>query len=82
MKEVQTAPPKHRKSVAFSEGATIMDANGEITETSHVEDKVTAEKHSAGKFAVLPYYRKLCALLDLSNVDTKDQRHRTRKSTK
>ncbi|KAJ9203493.1 hypothetical protein DTO166G4_992 [Paecilomyces variotii] len=46
--EVQTAPPKHRKSVAFSEGATIMDANGEIREASHAEDKVTAEKHSAG----------------------------------
>lgn len=27
-----------------------MDANGEIREASHAEDKVTAEKHSAGEF--------------------------------
>ncbi|OKL56720.1 hypothetical protein UA08_08036 [Talaromyces atroroseus] len=39
---------KHRKSVAFSEDTTIMDANGEVTEASHVE-KNTAESHSADK---------------------------------
>lgn len=38
---------KPRKSVAFSEGATVMDENGAITEAAHVE-KNTAEKHSAG----------------------------------
>ncbi|EED12366.1 translational initiation factor 2 beta [Talaromyces stipitatus ATCC 10500] len=39
---------KQRKSVAFSEEATVMDANGEVTETPHVE-KDTAESHSADK---------------------------------
>ncbi|EER44574.1 eukaryotic translation initiation factor 2 beta subunit [Histoplasma capsulatum H143] len=38
---------KHRKSVAFSEGTTIMDANGAISEASHSDDKTTAERHSA-----------------------------------
>jgi hypothetical protein len=38
---------KPRKSVAFSEGATVMDENGAVIETPHVE-KDTAEKHSAG----------------------------------
>ena len=40
---------KHRKSVAFSEGATVMDANGTVTEANHSEDKSTAERHTAGK---------------------------------
>lgn len=47
---VQDAPlveKKHRKSVAFSEGTTIMDANGAISEASHSDDKTTAERHSA-----------------------------------
>ncbi|EEH10774.1 eukaryotic translation initiation factor 2 beta subunit [Histoplasma capsulatum G186AR] len=38
---------KHRKSVAFSEGTTIMDANGAISEASHSDDKTTAERHTA-----------------------------------
>lgn len=37
---------KARKSVAFSEGTTIMDANGDISESVHGEDKTTAESHS------------------------------------
>ncbi|KAL1958923.1 hypothetical protein VTO42DRAFT_3476 [Malbranchea cinnamomea] len=46
--EVAAVPErKHRKSVAFSEGATVMDENGTITETSHADEKSTAEKHSA-----------------------------------
>jgi translation initiation factor 2 subunit 2 len=44
---LQEEVTKHRKSVAFSEDTTIMDANGEVTESSHVE-KETAESHSAG----------------------------------
>ncbi|EEP82743.1 eukaryotic translation initiation factor 2 beta subunit [Uncinocarpus reesii 1704] len=44
--EVQMPEKKHRKSVAFSEGATVMDANGSITEADHTP-KTTAEKHSA-----------------------------------
>ncbi|KAL2008895.1 hypothetical protein VTN00DRAFT_7089 [Thermoascus crustaceus] len=46
--EADTTVQKQRKSVAFSEGTTIMDANGEITEASHGVDKSTAEKHSSG----------------------------------
>jgi translation initiation factor 2 subunit 2 len=38
---------KARKSVAFSEGTTIMDANGEISESVHGEDRTTAESHSS-----------------------------------
>ncbi|KAI1912335.1 translation initiation factor eIF-2 beta subunit [Ophidiomyces ophidiicola] len=45
--EVQLPERKHRKSVAFSEGTTIMDANGAISEANH-GTKSTAEKHSAG----------------------------------
>lgn len=35
-----------RKSVAFSEGATIVDDNGEITEVNGAGEKTTAESHS------------------------------------
>ena len=38
---------KPRKSVAFSEGATIVDSNGDITETNGTSDKTTAESHSS-----------------------------------
>jgi translation initiation factor 2 subunit 2 len=49
---------KPRKSVAFSEGTTIMDENGEVSESVHF-DKNTAEKHSAGRscHAVCPSQR-------------------------
>ncbi|KAH8694015.1 translational initiation factor 2 beta [Talaromyces proteolyticus] len=46
--DVSLAERKQRKSVAFSEGTTIMDANGEVTEAAHVE-KTTAESHTADK---------------------------------
>jgi len=45
--ETPVSEKKHRKSVAFSEGTTIMDANGTISEANHGVDKTTAEKHSA-----------------------------------
>ncbi|OJJ48620.1 hypothetical protein ASPZODRAFT_14747 [Penicilliopsis zonata CBS 506.65] len=51
MAEPDAEPPtiiKQRKSVAFSEGTSIMDTNGEITESTHGVDKTTAEKHSSG----------------------------------
>lgn len=38
---------KPRKSVAFSEGATIMDENGMISEREHDDTKSTAEKHTS-----------------------------------
>lgn len=50
---------KHRKSVAFSEGATVMDANGEITEASHAT-KSTAEKHTASKLLRILLYLPCC----------------------
>ncbi|PGG96122.1 hypothetical protein AJ79_09719 [Helicocarpus griseus UAMH5409] len=45
--EAPIVEKKHRKSVAFSEGATIMDANGAISEANHADEKTTAEKHTA-----------------------------------
>ncbi|RMD42400.1 hypothetical protein DV735_g2696, partial [Chaetothyriales sp. CBS 134920] len=49
MAEVEQPLPdrKPRKSVAFSEGATIMDENGNITNAVHLEEKTTAESHSS-----------------------------------
>lgn len=43
-----TSERKPRKSVAFSEGTTIVDSNGEVTETNGTSDKTSAESHSAG----------------------------------
>ena len=37
---------KPRKSVAFSEGTTIVGSNGEVTETNGTSDKSSAESHS------------------------------------
>lgn len=37
---------KPRKSVAFSEGTTIVDENGDVTENNETSDKTTAEAHS------------------------------------
>lgn len=40
---------KPRKSVAFSEGTTIVDSNGDVTESIEVNGgKSSAESHSAG----------------------------------
>ncbi|EHA23444.1 putative translation initiation factor 2, beta subunit [Aspergillus niger ATCC 1015] len=41
--QVEPAPQKQRKSVAFSEGAVIMDTNGEVTEAAPVVEKPVAE---------------------------------------
>lgn len=49
MKDAPVVEKKHRKSVAFSEGTTIMDANGAISEASHSDEKTTAERHTASK---------------------------------
>lgn len=46
IQEQPLAERKPRKSVAFSEGATIMDSNGNVSEALH-DDKSTAEKHSS-----------------------------------
>lgn len=51
MMEIQAdlAERKPRKSVAFSEGATIVDSDGQVTESKEVNGgKSTAESHSGG----------------------------------
>jgi phage tail sheath protein FI len=50
---VQQAPAaerKPRKSVAFSDGNTIMDENGEVSEAARGGDRTTAEKHTNGEY--------------------------------
>ncbi|MCJ1397225.1 hypothetical protein MMC11_000417 [Xylographa trunciseda] len=48
MTETEATLPerKARKSVAFSEGTTIVDSNGDITEMNGTSDRTTAESHS------------------------------------
>ncbi|MCJ1393314.1 hypothetical protein MMC18_006186 [Xylographa bjoerkii] len=52
MTEIESTLPerKARKSVAFSEGTTIVDSNGDITEMNGTSDRTTAESHSTRKF--------------------------------
>ena len=52
---LQEQPPperKARKSVAFSEGTTIMDENGQISDAAQGGDRTTAESHTNGKSRV------------------------------
>ncbi|KAI9881606.1 MAG: hypothetical protein M1830_000170 [Pleopsidium flavum] len=49
-----TSERKPRKSVAFSEGTTIVDSHGEITETNGTSDKSSAEHHSAASTGEVP----------------------------
>ena len=46
-----STPREPRKSVAFSEGATVVDANGGVTEVNGTSEKASAESHSVGKVA-------------------------------
>jgi hypothetical protein len=47
--QADSAERKPRKSVAFSEGATIVDSDGQVTESKEVNGgKSTAERHSGG----------------------------------
>ena len=46
-----TSERKPRKSVAFSDGNTLIDSHGEVTETNGTSDKASAESHSTGMFA-------------------------------
>jgi translation initiation factor 2 subunit 2 len=42
---------KPRKSVAFSEGTTIVDSNGDVTESKEVNGgKSSAESHASGRY--------------------------------
>ena len=44
---------KPRKSVAFSEGTTIVDSDGQVTESKEANGgKSSAEKHSTGSPAL------------------------------
>lgn len=46
---------KPRKSVAFSEGATIVDSNGDVTESIEINGgKSSAESHAPGEHTHLP----------------------------
>ena len=38
---------KPRKSVAFSDGATVVDVNGDVTEMNNTNDRSTAESHTS-----------------------------------
>lgn len=42
------AERKPRKSVAFSEGTTVVASNGDISEVNGTSDKTTAESHGPG----------------------------------
>ena len=44
-----SATKEPRKSVAFSDGATVVDANGGVTEINGSPEKTSAESHTAGK---------------------------------
>jgi len=48
MADIDTAEQRPRKSVAFADGQTIVDGNGEVTETNGVHDgeKDSAESHT------------------------------------
>lgn len=41
-----TTTKEHRKSVAFSEGTTVVSSDGEVTKVNGTSDKASAESHS------------------------------------
>ena len=55
LQEVPTTERRSRKSVAFSEGTTIMDENGEISQAVAGEDKTTAVKHTNSELQDRPF---------------------------
>ena len=42
-----------RKSVAFSEGTTIVDGDGEVTQVNGTSQKTSAESHSTSTYNIL-----------------------------
>lgn len=49
MQEQPLPERKQRKSVAFSDGNTLIDENGEMTTTHDTgDDKTTADSHTSG----------------------------------
>ena len=45
-----SAPKEHRKSVAFSEGTTVVSSEGEVTKVNGTSDKTSAESHTASMY--------------------------------
>ena len=45
--EVASPQRRQRKSVAFSEGTTVVDGNGDVTEVNGTSEKTSAESHSS-----------------------------------
>ena len=60
-----STPREPRKSVAFSEGATVVDANGGVTEINGTSEKTSAESHTAGMFS---NYLKRSSVLTLGRL--------------
>ena len=53
MTEQEASERKPRKSVAFSEGTTIVDSDGQVTESKETNGgKSSAESHSTGSPAL------------------------------
>ena len=53
MTEQEASERKPRKSVAFSEGTTIVDSDGQVTESKETNGgKSSAEKHSTASPAL------------------------------
>lgn len=48
---VQESARPQWKSVAFSEGATVVDSNGNMTEVNGHSNQTSAENHTKGKSA-------------------------------
>ena len=44
---------EHRKSVAFSEGTTVLNSDGEVTKVNGTSDKASADSHTTGGCAVM-----------------------------
>jgi len=67
MTDVEHIPTerKARKSVAFSEGTTIMDSNGEVTEMNGTSDKSTAQSHATSPPAVIATDKDVDEVADL-----------------
>lgn len=56
----QESARPHRKSVAFSEGATIVDSSGGVTEVNGHSDQTSAENHTVGELAPGSKFHPVC----------------------
>ncbi|KAK3170597.1 hypothetical protein OEA41_002678 [Lepraria neglecta] len=67
-----STPREPRKSVAFSEGATVVDANGGVTEINGTSEKASAESHSVGKVATTSKSSSVCSHIEGSPDNKSD----------